>query len=314
MSGLARMYTPVTDLGPLEFPPIWARRWGHDATGLFAEIVLGEQSQRFRWIEKGSFIMGSPENEKGRVDDEGPQHRVHLRQGFWMADTACSNGFLKELAERANEAITLERSEHLAKMANLPATEISWREANEWAHWLERDLKRQLNAVPAEIATDDFKIGLPTEAQWEYACRAGGPRDEPFNTGETISKEQANFEMRQPIKVKSFEPNLWGLYQMHGNVWEWCLDTQRKYKAGDMVDPGDPFAVGGLKDRQAMPGEKDNSPRVLRGGSWFLGARLARSAYRDAGEPGDRIGGVGFRLVLRSLGPKSRTGRPGGLE
>jgi formylglycine-generating enzyme len=308
MSELARLYTPVTDFGPLEFPPIWAGRWGHDAIGLFAEIVLGEQSQRFRWIEKGSFIMGSPKFEVGRVDNEGPRHRVHLTQGFWMANTVCSNGFLKELAGSANEVIKLERLTLSENAANLPATGISWHEANACAHWLERHLKRQLNAVPAEIATDDFMIGFPTEAQWEYACRAGGPPDEPFNTGETIIKEQANFDARGPTEVKSFEANRWGLYQMHGNIWEWCLDTQRTYKAQDEYDPGDHFGVDGLNDRQTMPAEKDRSTRVLRGGSWSHEAGYVRSANRHALAPGYRLGGIGFRLVVRSLGPKSRTG------
>ena len=231
-----------------------------------------------------------------------------------MADTVCSNGFLRELAERANEVIKLEQPNRGAKEASLPAIDLTWFEAQACAHWLERYLQRQLNALPAEIPRDYFKIELPTEAQWEYACRAGGLPDEPFNTGKTITKEQANFDSKRPVDVKSFEANQWGLYQMHGNVWEWCLDKYKPYEAKDEDDPGDPWGVTDRKGRQAMPAENDKSPRVLRGGSWVFGARDLRSARRGGGDPGDRGDFVGFRLVLRSLGPKSRTSKPGGLD
>jgi formylglycine-generating enzyme required for sulfatase activity len=135
---------------------------------------------------------------------------------------------------------------------------------------------------------------LPTEAEWEYACRAGTAT--PFWFGATITPAQANYDgnstygggpkgayREQTTPLGTFAPNGWGLYDMHGNVWEWCADWKGAYPAGRVQDP---------------PGPSTGSGRVLRGGSWISDPDLVRSAYRSANSPDYRGGNNGFRLVL----------------
>jgi formylglycine-generating enzyme required for sulfatase activity len=146
----------------------------------------------------------------------------------------------------------------------------------------------------------DFAAGLPTEAQWEYACRAG--TQTPFHFGANITPEQVNYDGGFPyadgkkgldrsrtVPVKSLPPNAWGLYEMHGNVWEWCADNLRDYRALDVgqaeLDPH---------------GSTTADARALRGGSWFSAARRVRAAIRYHGERAGRNDIVGFRLFLRS--------------
>jgi formylglycine-generating enzyme required for sulfatase activity len=123
---------------------------------------------------------------------------------------------------------------------------------------------------------------LPTEAQWEYACRAGTKT--PFNTGEMLTHKLANFErnVRQTVDVNRYVANPWGLKQMHGNVWEWCADGRRQYLAEPKVDPA---------------GATDSEQRAVRGGSWFSDGRYCRSAARYDGRRGSRHSYVGFRLA-----------------
>lgn len=150
---------------------------------------------------------------------------------------------------------------------------------------------------------------LPTEAEWEYACRAG--TDTPFSFGENITPEQVNYDGTYPyaggekgvyreetVPVKSLPPNAWGLYEMHGNVWEWCADGRRDYDANAQVDPVGPV--------------DQESHRVVRGGSWYIGAGRSRSACRGAGHPGFAFDYLGFRFSLRSLEPGPARGGPEG--
>jgi formylglycine-generating enzyme required for sulfatase activity len=149
---------------------------------------------------------------------------------------------------------------------------------------------------------------LPTEAEWEYACRAG--TGTPFSFGETITPEQVNYDSDCPyaggekglnrgetVPVKSLPPNAWGLYEMHGNVWEWCADGPRPYANQPEQDPTGP------EDKEAH--------RAFRGGSWFASAGWARSAYRFGLHPGYRNDYLGFRLCLRSIEPGQAGSRPG---
>jgi hypothetical protein len=137
-------------------------------------------------------------------------------------------------------------------------------------------------------------VRLPSEAEWEYACRAG--TETPFSFGENITPEQVNYDGGYPyaggkkglnrghtVPVGSLPPNPWGLHEMHGNVWEWCEDWYEEYPRAPQVDPRGP-AVG--------------AGRVLRGGSWSLHGRYCRSAYRFRYGPALRLGSIGFRLAL----------------
>lgn len=266
--------------------PAWADEWGRDRFGLYAEFRIKDVVQRMRWIEPGEFLMGSPDSEPGRHRDEGPQHRVRLSQGFWLADSACTQSLWLAVMGGKNPSRFQDDPE-------CPVERVSWDEVQEFMQRLREHLPASSEPM------------LPCEAQWEYACRAGTTT--PFNLGENITPEQVNYDGNYPyygakngeyrqrtVPVKSLPPNAWGLYEMHGNVWEWCADGMRKYEslpAGEVLQ--DPLG----------PTESASALRALRGGSWFKRARFVRSAFRDAGTRGSRGGRIGFRLALRSTSP-----------
>jgi formylglycine-generating enzyme len=255
--------------------PAWASKAGTDRYGRWAELQVGNATQRMRWIESGEFLMGSPPTEVGRYDDEGPQHRVQITRSFWLADTACTQEFWLELLGGANPA------QFKSDPSVLPVESVSH----------DAVVSRFLTALGGILAGRP-EVFLPTEAQWEYACRAGSRT--AFFWGKVPNHERMNFDRqnRGPVSVKRYAPNAWGLYQMHGNVWEWCDDHEHNYAAaaakGLVLDP-----VG---RRDAEPW----APRTARGGSWFRGANYCRSAARYA----DQRRGVnlflGFRFALRS--------------
>jgi sulfatase modifying factor 1 len=274
--------------GPAAWPPPGASAWGDDGWGLWMDIPLAGVVQRLRWIEPGSFWMGSPEYEPERKSHEGPRHRVTLTQGYWLADTACTRQLW--WAVMGDSFSRFEGGEQR------PVEDLSW----DMIHGF-------LARVQPEV--QPWQAALPTEAQWEYACRAGTLS--AFSFGDDISSSQANYNVNFPyrndlkggynkatLRVKALAPNRWGLYQMHGNVWEWCEDTQREYGAEPKRDP---------------VGQAPSGPRVLRGGSWVGDAGRMRSANRSADDPGDRHGVYGFRLSLRPTGPGlgSATRSPG---
>ena len=282
------------------WPPAWAVAWGDDRWGLWADLEVYDSSvsaqfgvgrlsesfvpsggmavvQRFRWIEPGSFLMGSPKTELERNSNEGPQHRVVLTQGFWLADTACTQALW--LAVVGGENPSWFKGED-----NLPVESVSW-----------DDVMEKFMPKLQELLPEGVEATLPSEAQWEYACRAGTKT--PFSFGEQINPDQVNYDGNHPynggpkgqdrrktVPVKALAANGWGLYQMHGNVWEWCFDDQRTYAEGETVDP-----LGAVGD----------GPRALRGGSWGSLAGSARSAYHLRDERGFRDGRIGFRVALR---------------
>jgi formylglycine-generating enzyme required for sulfatase activity len=279
---------------PAAFPPPFADAWGDDPYGLWAEFALsgaaGDVIQRLRWIEPGSFLMGSPKDEPERDEDEGPRHVVTLTRGLWLADTACTQALW--------QAVTGSNPSRFSGDGQRPVEQVSWEEV--------QGFLRKLEALLPGCVAD-----LPTEAEWEYACRAG--TDTPFSFGAQITPEQVNYpggypyaggerglNRGQTVAVKSLPPNGWGLYEMHGNVWEWCADGMRSYDGQPQQDPVGP----GVEDESAH--------RAVRGGSWIFVATWARSACRFAHPPGIRDDFLGFRLCLRSIEPGQERGRPGG--
>ncbi|MBE6424792.1 MAG: hypothetical protein E7029_02145 [Planctomycetaceae bacterium] len=233
----------------------------------------------FRWCPPGTFLMGSPEDEPGRFDGE-TQHSVTLTRGFWMLETEVTEEMWHHVmsarvATQAAKEIGPVAAPSWKKGPDHPKVEVHWMECDEFC----RKLSSQLGQT----------VSLPTEAQWEYACRAGttgayaGDLDEMGwywdNSGDEI----------HPVGQK--KPNAWGLYDMHGNVWEWCQDWyDRDY---DTESPtSDPT------------GPNSGSYRVTRGGSWDFDARGCRSAYRGWDTPDDRGNILGFRPVLASPVPE----------
>lgn len=273
----------MTSREPPAFPPAWADAWGDDRFGLWAEFGVIGVRQRMRWIEPGEFWMGSPEKEPERFGAEGPRHRVRLSRGFWLGDSACTQALW--------QAVSGANPSEFKDDPHNPVEQVSWNDVQDF-------FQRLQQAVP-ELTT----LALPTEAEWEYACRAR--TEGPFNLGEQITPRQVNYDGNYPytsgvkgrdrqktVPVKVLPPNAWGLYEMHGNVGEWCVDALRNYKAvGDIEALVDP--VGHLERGQ-------DASRAARGGSWLRPARNARSACRSSVRRGVRTSSLGFRIALRS--------------
>jgi formylglycine-generating enzyme required for sulfatase activity len=276
-------------------PPVWATGWGQDSHGVFVEFAVDTVSQRLRWIPPGRFQMGSPESEPGRFDSEGPQHAVTISRGFWLFDTPCTQALWQ---------VVMGDNPSRFKSPDRPVERVSW---NDIQDFLTR-INRRLPGVD---------LGLPSEAQWEYACRAGtatalytgdieilgennAPALDPIawyggNSGVDFdlkgdghdSKDwpgkQYPHEKAGTHPVRHKRPNPWGLHDMLGNVWEWCEDGQRTYEAKAATDPLGSLEAGGL--------------RVVRGGSWSDYARDARAACRDQSPPDGRDDYLGFRCA-----------------
>ncbi len=256
---------------PKTFPCPWASEWGFDEYGLWQSFKVKDISCKMRFIPAGSFLMGSPETEAERRDDE-TQHPVTLTRGFWLGETTVTQVLWQAMMANNPSSFKAEKDELL------PVDSVSWDDCEEFC-------QRINEKIPG------LELSLPTEAQWEYACRAG--TETPFSTGEQLSTEQANYNGNFPyndgekgqyrqktVAVNSFSPNGWGLYQMHGNQWEWCKDGKRVYKSQAEVDP-----VG-----------DDGSVRVLRGGGWGLSGRICRSAFRLHSQRGSAFRDFGLRV------------------
>ncbi|MEY4752130.1 MAG: hypothetical protein RIQ60_4344 [Pseudomonadota bacterium] len=245
---------------------------GSDAYGLYADLTLTGRipiTQRLRYIPPGHFLMGSPE---GVGDgDEHPQHEVTLTEGYWLADTPCTQA-LWQAVMGDNPS----RFKDGPDAAERPVEKVSWDDVQTF-------LQRLHKLLPSGCEPT-----LPTEAQWEYAARAGTRT--AYWWGDETDGTRANWNQQHKgtTPVRQFAPNPWGLHDMHGNVWEWCLDDRRKYAADPVRDPH---------------GDLESSRRAMRGGSWFDHPDDARSAYRDGGPRDDAHQSLGFRLSLRSPAP-----------
>ncbi|HRH75311.1 MAG TPA: formylglycine-generating enzyme family protein, partial [Zoogloea sp.] len=255
--------------------PPWACDWGRDRYGYFARIDVAGVRQTLRWIPPGRFLMGSPEDERDRYDREGPQHQVTLTRGFWLSDTACTQALW--LAVLGGENPSGFRGD-----PERPVEKVSWDDVT--ARFLP-GLQRHLGV--------EVEAELPTEAEWEYACRAGTKT--AYSFGEAFEPSRANVNSAETVPVKARAPNPWGLYQMHGNVLEWCADDRRPYGAESVTDPA---------------GDREGAGRALRGGAWNLEPWWARSAYRYGLHRDDRYVFIGFRFALRSI----QSGAGGGRE
>ncbi len=276
------------------YPPPWVSGWGQDKYGVWVDINVGDVVQRMRWIAPGRFLMGSPENEAGRVDREGPWHEVVISQGFWLFDTPCTQALWEAVMKNNPSRFVSPKR---------PVEQVSWDDAQAFIHAINQQ-------------SEGLNLTLPSEAQWEYACRAGtetasyagdleilGERNAPLldeiswyggNSGVEFeldngfdssgwSEKQYPYTRAGTREVGSKLPNPWGLYDMLGNVWEWCLDGERDYREASETDPLGPMEKG--------------AERVFRGGSWGNDARYVRSAYRLADEPGYRDYSLGFRCA-----------------
>ena len=263
--------------------PAWASEWGEDPFGPFAVLEVGHARQRMRWIPPGTYWRGSPEDEAGRLEIEGPRHRVTLTRGFWLGDTPVTQALW--------EAVTGERPSRFLDPRR-PVEQVSW-----------NDVQRFVDALRERVPS--LRPRLPTEAEWEWACRAGtqGVRwledgAEPALTDVAWfvdnQREEFDFEghARGTRAVATRRPNPWGLYDVLGNVWEWCR--------------GRVWVVRGRGP--ARPLQRARPPAGRPGGGWGYSARLVRAACRNALEPGYR-----YHDLWVSLGGRSRCPEGGAL-
>jgi formylglycine-generating enzyme required for sulfatase activity len=239
------------------------------------------------FIPPGTFRMGSPSSEAERSDDEGPQHEVSITRPYYLS--------IHPVTQGQYEAVMGENPSYFNETKgggpHHPVESISWEEAVEFC--------RRLSEWPAERAAGRV-YRLPTEAEWEYACRGGLPM--PFATGTTLSGHEANFNGNYPYgevprgpylerttRVGSYGGNPFGLYDMHGNVWEWCADyyDRHYYKNSPRYDP---------------PGPASGTLRVVRGGSCYNIGRFCRAAYRFGIAPANRDIDVGLRVAMTAPG------------
>ncbi len=236
-------------------------------------------------IEGGSFVMGSPEDEPAREDDE-KQHRVTLSP-FRISRTTVTRAQYLEVMER-DEAPGPGGDEH-------PVSQVSWFDVVAFCNRLsEREELPPCYRIDGDQVTWTLDAGgyrLPTESEWEYAARAGSTGRWSFGEDESELGRYAWFEDNSDGKahpVATREPNPWGLHDMHGNVWEWCWDAFGEYPSQTAEDP---------RGRSETPG----AARVLRGGAFFAGPGNLRSAFRDGVRPELRGGLIGFRCVRRPV-------------
>jgi len=312
-------------------PRLQVLRW-QSRTQVFRERLDGLELAMVR-IPAGSFVMGSPPEEPERRENEGPQQRVELGE-FLMGQTPITQAQWRQVAlwkERPSESWGRElepepsffqpRRNRKAKgygdgrfsllegetsSDQRPVDNVSWHDASEFCNRLSQRTGRHRHYT------------LPSEAQWEYACRAGSIT--PFHFGATLTPELANYNgsvtyangpkgvyRKQTTPVGLFPANAWGLQGMHGNLWEWCLDHWHDSYEGAPADgsawlnttgPGkDPLTVKG----NDSVSEKEH--RLLRGGSWISDPRNCRSANRDRNQPGSAGSSVGFRVVCLPQDP-----------
>jgi len=242
-------------------------------------------------ISAGSFLMGSPEDEAERIKSEGPQHHVQL-QGFFMAQTSITQAQWQVVAGWQKLQRDLNSDPSHFKGPNRPVERVNWEDAIEFCNRLSQRTGRHYS--------------LPSEAQWEYACRAATTT--PFHFGETINSELANYDAtdaygdgpkglyrRETTDVATFPANPWGLHDMHGNVWEWCQDQWHTSYNGAPQD-GSTWVDHDVKN---------DKQRLLRGGSWSNGPGYCRSACRGHVLPVDAFVRVGFRVVCLPQGCSS---------
>ena len=262
-----------------------------DVPGNQPKVLTNSLDMKLVLIPKGTFMMGSPPDEKGSQENER-LHEVTISRDYHLGMHQVTQAQYKQIMGGDRVAERHPETNRVVKevgSANHPVEQVSWEDAVEFC--------QRLSALPEEKKAGRV-YRLPTEAEWEYACRAGTKT--AYSFGSQLNGRQANCDGTVPYGTDTKGPNLekttsvgkypanaWGLYDMHGNVWEWCADWYGEYPKGSATDPRGP---------------EDGSNRVFRGGSWYLVAVYCRSANRDWIVPSNRRFNLGFRVALSSSG------------
>lgn len=277
---------------PPVFPYSWSSDWGEDQYGLWQSFTYKSVRHAFRWIPPGKFMMGSPSGEAGDMTCEDPvggelgrteyeaRYSVTVTQGFWLGETTVTQALWSTIMDISNPSYF--------KGENHPMEQVSWDDTQIFI--------TKLNQLHPEL-----KVRLPLESEWEYACRAG--TQTPFNFDDTLSLDKVNYRgiwewkgenewgeqaRKQTVGVKSYPCNAWGLYEMHGNVWEWCQDmwVENLMHKSPVL-------------HQEMSDQAGEIRRVIRGGSWFSNGAYTRSATRHKFVQHAQSNYLGFRLVMQ---------------
>jgi formylglycine-generating enzyme required for sulfatase activity len=253
--------------------------------------ITNSIGMKFVQIPAGKFLMGSPKEEENRDRDEA-QHEVEITKPFYLGIHEVTQGQYEQVMAINPSYFSASRDgKEIVKgkdTSQFPVDSVSWEEARKFCV--------KLSELPDEkLAGRSYR--LPTEAEWEYACRGGASTYKPVHFGDSLSSNQANFHgsypygraptagnLQRPCEVGSYPANAFGLCDMHGNVWEWCQDWYGPYPANTSIvrDP---------------TGPKTGTERILRGGSWYSPGSSCRSANRDKNRPGHRDRYIGFRVV-----------------
>ncbi|MFM7976377.1 MAG: formylglycine-generating enzyme family protein, partial [Pirellula sp.] len=242
------------------------------------ETITNSIGMKLVLIPKGTFMMGSPESEEARVGDE-TQHEVTISKDYYLGVYEVTQAQYEKVI--GNNPSCFQGEKIKGSSSNHPVEEVSWDDAVAFC--------KKLSDLPEEKKAGRV-YRLPTEAQWEYACRASSKTAYSFDDEEGLLPEHGWFNRNSSDRTHTvglLEPNAWGLYDMHGNVWEWCSDWYGDYPKGSLSDP---------------TGPREGSVRVNRGGSWPDEVATCRSGDRVSSDPSNRYGNVGFRLALSPSG------------
>lgn len=270
--------SPSTVVTPRALPSTPAiARSAEASTSYFITNSLG---MKLAAIPAGRFTMGSPENEPERYDNEGPQHEVELTKGFYLG--------VYPVRQDDYQAVTGSNPSNFTDDGHRPVERITWFDAVAFCNRLsQREKLSPCYRIDGQKVQTEVGNGyrLPTEAEWEYACRAGTTTrwwfgDNELRLGDFAWFDENSDGMTHPVGQKA--SNDWGLHDMHGNVWEWCDDWYGMYSSDQAIDP---------------TGSEHYTGRILRGGSWLYGACYCRCAFRLAYRPDLRSYFNGFRVV-----------------
>ena len=259
--------------------PLLIGGWANTSNAQSPKEITNSIGMKLVLIPKGTFMMGSPIEEEGAENDE-KQHQVTIGKDYYLGVTEVTQGQYEKVMG-TNPSYFQKRVIRKSDSSMYPVEQVSWEDAVEFC--------KKLSDLPEEKKAGRV-YRLPTEAEWEYACRAGSKAAYSFGANSKTLGDYAWFgenSGNQTHPVGEKKANAWGLYDMHGNVWEWCSDWYGVYPKGSVSDPSGP---------------SEGSIRVDRGGSWAYGAANCRSAYRGWGAPSYRIGNDGFRVALSSSG------------